>query len=192
MNTNTLHDESQQEDGSVRFFCPHCGSHDMRKVTLIYEQATSNLNFRALSLNDFGSGAYTAGSGGMQNLMGGRIAPPASPMEPALPRFPIFSIVWLVFITFMLLRVAAGAAPGHMLEIPPHSSILEIVFSIFLVLGIPLLFLMRYVLRDVAYHRAMDQYTTRDFPEYQLKMARWNSAWICMRCGELSKYPDGI
>lgn len=187
MNAVTSPDATPLAAGAVRFFCPHCGSDDLRKVALMYEQATSNLNFRALSLNDAGEGAYIAGSGGLQNLMGGRIAPPAAPAEPASPNFPIFSVVWLVFMTFMVMRAVANTPAGHLFDMPPGTSMLEAVFSIFLTLGVPFLFLARYVFRSAAYHRAMAQYTTRDFPEYQARHAQWASSWICMRCGELSE-----
>ncbi|OIQ74105.1 hypothetical protein GALL_442560 [mine drainage metagenome] len=169
MNAITRPDATQHAAGAARLVCSHCGSDEVRKVSLMYEQATSNLNFRALSLNDEGGAAYTAGSGSLQNLMGGRIAPPSPPEVPVKPRFPVISLTLVILSFFQL----AG----------PMSADAWLTFAF--LAPLPLFFLGRYLVRAARFAAYAPRYAEAIYPDYQKRQDLWARSWICMRCGEL-------
>ncbi|MDY0331722.1 MAG: hypothetical protein RBR52_14685 [Thiomonas sp.] len=165
---------TQHVEGTTRFLCPHCRSDDVRKVSLMYEQATSNLNYRALSMNDQGGAAYTAGSGGLQNLMGGRIAPPVPPEAPVKPRFPIFSLISLAMATSPITGIGmTNASTGDRL----------VAFVLYMLL--PMSFLPKYVMQSLRYASYAPRYQNLLLPDYQQRHAKWSRSWMCMRCGEI-------
>ena len=166
--------------------CPHCGAEDVRKASLMYEQSTSNLNFRSLSMNDEGGASYTAGAGGVQNLMGGRVAPPAQPTRPVQPGFPVFSVLLLALMALATAH-AIMAAPGTFFSAGQHPTSSEIaqgLLSIFVLFGIPLLRLVHYATAVHRYRHASAHYDKQARPDYENRLKAWNRSWMCMRCGD--------
>lgn len=155
----------------TRICCPHCGTDDTRKVSLMYEQATSNLNFQSLALKDNGTATYTAGSGGLQNLMGGRIAPPVSPAVPSKPRFAFCSSIVFVW--------------GSVIFIGGNLSHAEALWLGWGVIAPSVFFLFRYMARLSSYSAYANTYRTTLLPTHEQQMARWSRSWMCMRCGDL-------
>ena len=176
---------TQHVEGTTRFLCPHCRSDDVRKVSLMYEQATSNLNYRALSMNDQGGAAYTAGSGGLQNLMGGRIAPPVEPAAPIAPRFPLLSSLWsagwFLFISHAAIKQGAAFWQIH------RATTGEWVGALFgfLVCFPILIFLPIYLVGMSDYRRKLENFKNHVYPSYAARMSAWSRSWMCMRCGEI-------
>ena len=177
---------AQEATGTYRLLCPHCGSDDVRKVSLMYEQATSNMNLRMVSMNDQGGAAYTAGSGGLQNLMGGRIAPPAAPVQPASPPLPVLSSIWTALVLLFMAHIASVQG-ARFWSMPSSMSLLEWIWAGFsLLLCFPaVVFWPRYWARRRAYTRAFSTYVGTQLPDYQARMAIWSRTWMCTRCGGL-------
>jgi DNA-directed RNA polymerase subunit RPC12/RpoP len=185
MSTQVSPTQAAPQDGD-RFRCPHCGADDVRKVSLMYEQATSNLNFRALSMGDQGGASYTAGSGGIQNLMGGRVAPPTPPAAPKRPMSPTLAWIWLGLITFVTLLQTARY-PAMMLA-PSNASgaaLFQGILSIALLFGLPIVWIVSHRIKMVGYQRRLSEYQNGILPTYQSQHARWARSWMCMRCGDL-------
>lgn len=169
----------------ARLRCPHCGTDDVRKVSLLYEQATSDLNFRALSLGDRTGATYTAGSGGVQTLLGGRIAPPAAPPAPIRPAPPLLSALWSAFWLLVVGRLALRQGAGFFAAPAPHGPggwvlpLWGVLMAFPVAITLPL-----YGIRRAAYARNRARYRRDQLPRFQSQMQAWSRAWMCRRCGE--------
>lgn len=169
---------------TMRCTCPHCGADDTRKVSLMYEQATSNLNFRALSMGDQGGATYTAGQGGLQNLMGGRIAPPVAPIAPVKRRPPLFSMIWVAMWVALMVFVDIKSQPGRLLSELSRVPLSSWVETAAIILGPLVLFGALYVANAWAYAMALPRHQAA-WLEYQKRLGVWSRSWMCMRCGDV-------
>jgi hypothetical protein len=169
-----------------RLYCPHCGADDVRKVSLMYEQATSNLNFRALSMGNSVDGTYTAGHGGLQNLMGGRIAPPVAPVAPSKPWPPVMSAIWTAIWGYALLHIATQFGTGGFSGLERHTLLGWVGVAFGLLCMFPLvIFVPLYLFAMSNYQRDAATYRDVLLPQHQASVRRWSSSWMCMRCGDL-------
>lgn len=159
----------------MQFKCPHCGADDVRKVSLMYEQATSNLNYREVSMRSDGVGAYTTGVGGIQNLMGGRIAPPEPPVP--LPNKPSKGRTFLAALWALFCMI------GFVVVITDHQRHYGAMFS-YVVLGLPALFIVLLNRSELAQYPALEKAYASSVAAYERSVAQWKRAWICMRCGD--------
>lgn len=158
----------------MQFKCPHCGADDVRKVSLMYEQATSNLNYREVGMRSDGVGSYTTGTGGIQNLMGGRIAPPDAPMKPKLK---VGLISGLLFGGLFL-----GLAKDFL------RSPLTNPWSFFAFLVIELIFFLLFwfsTFGAIFEHIKLMRSYQASIPAYKNRYESWAKKWMCLRCGEI-------
>ncbi len=163
----------------MQFKCPHCGAEDVRKVSLMYEQATSNLNYREVGMRSDGVGSYAAGSGGIQNLMGGRIAPPPAPVKPKLKVGLIFGVIFGAFF-FGITKEFIKAFP---MSLGPFSAYVIVDLMLFLLFwGSTFGPVLGHIARMRSYQESL--------PDYRRRYESWTKKWMCMRCGEI--YSGGL
>lgn len=161
----------------MEFKCPHCGSDDVRKVSLMYEQATSNLNYREVGLRSDGVGTYAAGSGGIQNLMGGRIAPPDAPVRPR-SRTSFIAVVMSGVFLYMIVQTLVSNYEAH----TPTPRGLYDLLIILLLLSL-FIFLKLTLGASLAFRKELSVYEG-SLPGYQTRYEEWTRKWMCLRCGE--------
>ena len=186
MSEQTVQAVSAAPAARLRSHCPHCGADDVRKVSLMYEQATSNLNFRALSMDAAGGAGYTAGQGGLQNLMGGRLAPPVVPAAPVKPKPPIISAIWTAFWVYFFFHGTMKFGVSAFAGLERHTLLgwAGVVFILAWMFSFPV-FLYLYMVDMSNYRRAATTYHDVLLPQYQAKARTWSSSWVCMRCGDV-------
>lgn len=157
----------------MQFKCPHCGAEDVRKVSLMYEQSTSNLNYREVGMSSDGVGTFSAGSGGIQNLMGGRVAPPELPIKPKLKVSIIFGLIF----GFLFFGVTKDFLTNF--HFNPYS------LTAFII-GDAIIFFLFWastfgaVLRHITLMRSYKA----SLPDYKNRYDAWTKKWMCLRCGE--------
>lgn len=154
--------------------CPSCGTQDVRKVSMVYEEGVqitrSKTIFGGGLLSLFGpalgmGGAYSKGKAA--SLLAEKLSPPKAPKSVLLTAIKSF-------ILGMAIGLAAWTILGDRYGIP-GKKIGTIIMAILLI-GLP-----AYKITQVVKRRK----------RYPAELSNWNQLFICERCGEVFTKTDG-
>lgn len=189
--------KSDTVDQSVK--CPSCNTHDVKKVSLVYEQETKNVD---VSTEAMGVGVGTGGvsvfggsvptQGKITSQLAQRLQPPPEPQRPQVHKtiknksfgHACASVIFATFCSFIALSSLATV----LWILLRTSSNWTFFFPGFWYIHIVLSIVFSLVMLSVDLEAATKIHNEETIKEYDKSVAeinKWKHSWICNRCGHV-------